>query len=56
MEATGRDTFNELITIAAWQEITSARKRSLTTTPKFSTAIARITPGRIPAVIGGVLH
>ena len=56
MEATGRAIFKELITIAASQETASVRETSLTTTPHFSTAMARITPGRIPAVIGGVLH
>ena len=56
MEAIGRAIFKELSTIAASQEVTSARDRSFTTTPHFSTAMARMTPGKIPAVIGGVRH
>ena len=56
MEVTGIAIFKELITIAASQEVRSIRDRSFTTTPHFSPATAQMTPGRIPAVIGGVLH
>ena len=56
IEEMGRPIFRELIAMAASLEVTSAREISLTTTPHSSTASARITPGRIPAVIGGVRH
>jgi hypothetical protein len=56
MEVIGLAIFKELKAIADWHEAISLRDRSLTTTSHRSIARARITPGNIPAVIGGVIH